>query len=134
MSKKIIISDIDSRDVYELSPIIVTVKSEVPATTILGDYIASIKDELVITTSLIDGEAIDFSGAELRVPITRYANDKVTDDEVYFIATITAGVLVATGQLERSGDWQLRTERINVSLERLGQDWKLAQATVKFVI
>lgn len=99
-----------------------------------GDYMADVGDDVTITSTLIGDGVIDYGGATLKVPVTRYADNAPTDDEVYFKATIKNNVMVATGSFTRSGDWQLTAERFNAALERIGADWKVAAKPLSIIV
>lgn len=99
-----------------------------------GDYMADVGDAITITSTLTGDGVIDYGDATLKVPVTRYADNAPTDDEVYFKATIKSNVMVATGSFTRSGDWQLTADRLNYALERIGADWKISSTPLSIIV
>lgn len=88
-----------------------------------GDYSVDISVDVTISCNITGGVAIDYTGHVIKIPLVRFADDGATDDEIYFTATILAGVFSATGRIPRSGDWRLLSTRINKALDRINAGW-----------
>ena len=124
---------VDTRTVYTAENS-VQVNGVSASASIGGDYMADVGDAVTITSTLTGDGVIDYGDAALKVPVTRYADNAPTDDELYFKATIKNNVMVATGSFTRSGDWQLTADRLNSALERIGADWKVASKPLSIIV
>jgi hypothetical protein len=69
----------------------------------------------------------------LKMPLVRHANGQPTQDEIYLNVTLLNGVITATGNIERSGDWKILIDRNNEALHRIGAQFKLAAADITFL-
>ena len=87
---------VDTRTVYTAENS-VQVNGVSASASIGGDYMADVGDAVTITSTLTGDGVIDYGDAALKVPVTRYADNAPTDDELYFKATIKNNVMVATG-------------------------------------
>ena len=124
---------VDTRTVYTAENS-VQVNGVTAPVSVGGDYMADVGDTVTVTSTITGDGVIDYGDAVLKVPVTRYADNAPTDDEVYFKATIKNNVMVATGSFTRSGDWQLTAERLNSALERIGAEWKVASQPLSIIV
>lgn len=119
---------------YPIINMQITVGGNAASTTYTGDFDAAINDSIQITGSLQGGSLINYGTAILKLPIVRYAGGKVTDDEIYFNATVVDGVINAQGSFPRSGKWSLVTKRVNESIDSAGNGWYLSHKRVNFLV
>ena len=88
-----------------------------------GNYYANPKDSVELKADLVDGSGQLQAGISfpitLKMPVVRHANGVATTDEVYMNFTIVGGKATATVEIERSGDWKLLIDRLNVALNRM---------------
>ena len=124
---------VDTRTIYTAENS-VQVNGVTAPVSIGGDYMADVGDAVTITSTLTGDGVINYGDAILKVPVTRYADNAPTDDEVYFKATIKNNIMEATGSFSRSGDWQLTAERLNFALERIGADWKVVSKPLSIIV
>lgn len=121
-------------DIYGIENLAVTTNGTAARFTLSGDYVAEIDDDIVISCGLVDGSAVTYPGAVIKLPIVRHADNKPTDDEIYFNASIVDGTLTASGKIPRSGDWKLLTSRINKALDRINAGWHLSADDLGFLV
>lgn len=119
---------------YELSSVTVQVKGAPAATSLSGDFIANIGDTISISAILVGGVLITYPESILKLPVTRYADDMPTTDEIYFTATIVDGTILATGVLPRSGDWKVTIDRTNRALYRANIGWEMSGDDVEVLV
>lgn len=124
----------DDRIKYNIQSLTLSVNSNTASKSISGDYVANIGDEVSIFATMQDAEQINYPGAIMKLPIVRYADDKPTDDEIYWNATIENGLMTASGTFPRSGDWKFSVNRINQALQRSGIEWKIQYNDVSILI
>ena len=100
-----------------------------------GIYFAEVGAPIQITAELHNENGlVDISiPIPIKMPLVRHANGKPTDDEAYFNAVLTAGVITITGTLQRSGDWKVLTERNNQALKVIGADFQLSAPDVTLI-
>lgn len=96
-------------------------------------------DSFMAEADIVDGNgdvvAMINSTSPLRLPMIKVIDGTSTVlDQVYMDASITNGHLVATGKFKDSGDWRLTEERLNLSLENIGQDWRVSFSGMSFLI
>lgn len=125
---------LDDKTEYTCINLAVTTEGSAAILSLSGDFIADIGDSIVVACDLDEGSLETYPGAVLKLPVTRYADDNPTDDEVYFNASIIDGTLTATGTLPRSGNWKIKSERVNRSLGRIGLSWILAQTSISILV
>lgn len=109
--------------------------NDVAITPFNGLYFAEVGAPIQITAELHDENGlVDISiPIPIKMPLVRHANGKPTDDEAYFNAVLTAGVITITGTLQRSGDWKVLTERNNQALRVIGADFQLSAPDVTLI-
>ena len=96
---------------------------------------AKIVDSQGTIQTQIDQTELGFPSV-LKLPVNKYLGgiDGQVIDEVYFNATLTEGVLTATGKIPSSGDWKLTTERLNKSIEAIGGSFKIDRQNITFLV
>ena len=72
----------------------------------------------------------------LALPVRKVVdgNDSNVVDEVYFATTLVAGVVTVSGSFPASGNWKMKTERINAALAEIGAAWVITKDDVTFRI
>ena len=125
---------IDDRAVYQITSESVTANGQT-VTKFAGNYYVNSGDAIQLQGTLTDGESTpDITvPVTLKMPLVRHANGQPTQDEIYLNVTLTAGVMTASGVIERSGDWKILTDRVNEALQRIGANWKLDHPDVTFL-
>lgn len=72
----------------------------------------------------IDGSALGYP--PLVLPIVKFAESGFSVvDEIYFESTIISGKVKASGKLPSSGNWKLKTSRVNLSLSSINANWEI---------
>lgn len=125
----------DNRAVYTLQNESVQVNGQ-PLQPFAGNYYCNSGDAIQLSGEIVDNGVIVTSvdvPVTLKMPLIRHANGQPTQDEIYLNVTLTAGVMTASGVIERSGDWKLIIERNNEALQRIGANWKLQHNDVTFL-
>lgn len=125
----------DTRAVYTLQNESVQVNGQ-PLQPFAGNYYCNSGDTIQLSGEIVDNGVIVTSidvPVTLKMPLIRHANGQPTQDEIYLNVTLTAGVMTASGTIERSGDWKLIIERNNEALQRIGANWKLQHNDVTFL-
>jgi len=116
------------------------------ALTGLGNvYYTDANTQVTISADIVDSDGVVQSQIDqtllglpplLKLPVNKYiggASGQIVD-EVYFNATLSSGVLTATGIIPSSGDWKLTAERLNKSIQALGQSWQIDRQDITFLV
>lgn len=134
----------DTREVfYNVNESIIS--NDTPLTGLGDVYYANKNTDIIITADVVDNEGelqinIDQTllgfPPLLKLPVNKYIGGESGEvvDEVYFNATLTEGVLTATGKIPSSGDWKLTTERLNKSIEAIGGSFKIDRQNITFLV
>lgn len=125
----------DERSIYTLQNESVMVNGQ-SLQPFAGNYYCNSGDTIQLSAEIVKEGVIITSidiPLTLKMPLIRHANGQPTQDEIYLNVTLTAGVMTASGVVERSGDWKLIIERNNEALQRIGVQWKLQHSDVTFL-
>lgn len=97
--------------------------------------VANILDDQGALATAIDAAALGYPPV-LKLPVVKMAggSDGTVVDEIYFTATIVAGVITCIGSVPFSGDWQVKTDRVNRSLLAIGADWQITSIDINFLV
>ena len=120
--------------IHKLSSVAVKVNAAKTKLSFSNDFIADVGDTVEITGILTGGSLVTYPGEALKLPIVRYADDRPTDDEVYFTTTIIRGNVVATGSFPRSGNWIITSSRANRSIKRANVGWEISGDDLGFIV
>ena len=108
-------------------------------------YDAKLTDEITINVNVIDDnnttqtqlDQVDLGMPSLLVlPFTKYSGgiNGVVLDEHYFITTLTKGVFSVNGKFPTMGNWIMKEDRVNQSLQAVGANLKLKTGNVSFIV
>ena len=134
----------DTREVfYNVNESIIS--NDTPLTGLGDVYYANKNTDITITADIVDKEGELQTNIDqtllgfpplLKLPVNKYIGGESGEvvDEVYFNATLTEGVLTATGKIPSSGDWKLTTERLNKSIEAIGGSFKIDRQNITFLV
>lgn len=127
---------VDKRQVCTISNQQITAGGQ-SLTLFAGNYYCEPGDIVQLQGNITDANGETVSSitvpVTLKMPLVRHANGQPTTDEIYLNVTLTAGVLTATGKIERSGDWKILIERNNEALQRIGAQFKLVASDITFL-
>jgi hypothetical protein len=127
---------VDDRPVYTIEDRVITANGQ-PVQFFSGNHYCQVNDEVQLVGNISDQNGDTVTGitvpVTLKMPLVRHANGQPTTDEIYLNVTLVAGVLTATGKIERSGDWKILIDRNNEALQRIGAQFKLAAADITFL-
>ena len=122
-------SVIDGRQVYGIADMQITSSGQA-LQFFAGNHYCEPLDVITLSGRIADDNGDTVANISLpvtvKMPVVRHANGQPTGDEIYLNVTIHAGVISATGKIERSGDWKILQDRVNESLQRIGASWKLS--------
>lgn len=108
-------------------------------------YYAPMDADIVVAAEIVDSEGVVQTQLDqiilgfppiLKLPINKYigGRDGQIVDEVYFNATLADGVITAVGQIPESGDWKLTTDRLNLSIQAIGGEFKIDREDITFLV
>ena len=120
--------------VYELTNITVNVNAAPAGTALTGDYMAEVGDTIAINAELVNGAAVNYGAAIIKLPIVKFSDGRPTQEEIYFNATIQNGVMAASGVIQNSGDWKLVITRLNNALDRINAGWRLDASNIGILV
>lgn len=108
------------------------------AQSFAGNYYAQKDSALVLSGEITDSNgdlvtSITFPMA-VKLPMIRHADGTPTTDEIYLDVTIVNGVITATGDADRSGDWKLVIARVNEAVKRVGMPWSIAASDITILV
>jgi len=108
-------------------------------------YYAPMHSDIVVSSEIVDSEGVVQTQLDqvilgfppiLKLPVNKYIGGREGSvvDEVYFNATLIEGVITATGKIPASGDWKLTTDRLNLSIQAIGGEFKIDRDDITFLV
>ena len=73
----------------------------------------------------------------LQLPVSKIVvnGDQTTNvDEVYFVTQIIKGKIICTGKIPVSGNWKIRSERVNQAISAIAAQWAVDFKTITFYV
>jgi hypothetical protein len=126
---------VDNRFTYTLQNESIVINGQ-DAIQFAGNYYCEPGDTIQLSGEIVNNGVIVESinmPVTIKMPMTRHANGRPTQEEVYLSVTLQNGVLNAVGKIPWSGDWKIIIERNNEAIQRIGADWKLNHNDITFL-